>query len=121
MLGYGAGGHRGERSGYCREFMEMAFKAMGLNELPNRMSRVRGEGKALNHLALNVTRSGREKEITKRTKNDEARRQGANEERVMSCKASEENISRKTVVFCDKCSYRVKMHPEGTPKNQRGQ
>lgn len=42
------------------ESIEKVFKAMGLNELPNRMSRGREEDKALNHLALNVTRSGRE-------------------------------------------------------------
>lgn len=56
------------------ESIEMAFKAKGLNEISNRMSRDRDEDKALNHLAVNIQRLGRKKEIAKHLRSDQARR-----------------------------------------------
>lgn len=45
-------------------------------------------------MALNTKRSGRKKAVAKHTENDQPRRQGANEERLVSWKASEESMSR---------------------------
>lgn len=45
-------------------------------------------------MALNTKRSGRKKAVAEHTENDQPRRQGANEERSVSWKASEESISR---------------------------
>lgn len=56
------------------ESIEMAFKAKGLNEISNIMSRDRDKDKALNHLVVNSQRIGRKKEIAKHLRSDQARR-----------------------------------------------
>lgn len=54
----------------------MAFKAKGLNEISHGVSRDREEDKALNHLAVNIKRLGRQKKIAEHLRSDQARRSG---------------------------------------------